>query len=119
MATVKPVVTRLNDDAALIVWANLSQVNDTAEACNSLSEYDDRSVQITGDFGTTGNIALHGSNNNTDYVILNDPLGNLINFGVTGLKQVLEYTRSVKPVLSTPDGSTDLTVTMIAKRKRS
>ena len=118
MATVKPAVSNLNDDSVLIVWAGMSQTNSDAEACNSLSQYDDRSVQITGDFGTTGNIALHGSNDNTNYVILNDPLGNLINFGVTGLKQVLEYTRSVKPVLSTPDGSTNLTVTMIAKRKR-
>lgn len=60
----------------------------------------DKSVQISGT--TVTSVAIHGSNDNAEYYVLNDPQGNaLTGIGTEKIEQVLENTLYVKPVVST------------------
>lgn len=62
----------------------------------------DRSVQFDATFGTT-TFALQGSNDGTNYVSLTDPQGNAIEMSATGLEQIQEFTRMIRPIA--PSGS--------------
>lgn len=116
MATRKPDARPINDDAMRVIWSGI-QNGDTCEAWEGGSEYGDRSVQISGTPGT-GSLAIQGTNTGSDFVTLTDPLGVLLTALASGLKQIIEYTFSVKPVLSGGDGSTSFTVTLVARRNR-
>lgn len=116
MATRKPVVVALNDDAVRVTWSGIA-LSDACDAYAGLSEFADRSVQIEGDFGGAA-LALKGSNDGSNYQTLTDPLGSAISRTTAGLKQITEFTHAVNPVLSGGDGSTNLVVTIVAKRQR-
>jgi hypothetical protein len=57
--------------------------------------YSDRSVQMTGTFGNA--VVLEGSNDGTNYYTLTDGLGNSISMTSSGIKQIGEVTRFVRP----------------------
>lgn len=62
----------------------------------SLSDYADRSVQVTGTFnGST--VTIQGTNNGIDWNTLNDALGNPLTFTTAGLKSVLENVAQIRP----------------------
>lgn len=75
----------------------------------------DRSVQVEGTFNGAS-IGLEGSNDGTTYHALNDLSGTPIALAASGLAQVLELTRYVRPAMTGGGGSTSLTTTLLAKR---
>ena len=77
--------------------------------------YSDKSVQVTGAFGTGGTIILEGSNDGVNYDPLQDPLGTAISLTAAGSFHVLENTLKVRPRITAGTGSIDLDVTLIAK----
>lgn len=85
---------------------------------NSLAnaDYQDRSVQITGTFGAGGSVSIRGSNDGgTTWVTLTDPLGNALTFTAAGLKQITELTAEIAPFVTAGDGTTALTVDLLAR----
>lgn len=117
MALIKPVVTKLNDDAVSVQWPSIFQ-GDTCEEYAGFSDYSDRSVQVEGTFGTGASIAVSGTNDGTNYQPLTDPTGTAITAGTGKIRQILEYVWKMKPIISGGDGGTSITVTIIAKRIR-
>jgi hypothetical protein len=115
MAVKNPTVTRLNVDAVRVQWTGIQQ-GDTCDPYEGLSEFGDRSVQFSGTFAAT--IALAGSNDGANFETLTDPLGVSISSTSADLKQIMEFTHSIKPVLTGGDGTTDIDVTVCAKRPR-
>jgi len=115
MATIKPAAIAVNDDAVRITWTPVTE-NDTCGAYTGASHYDDRSIQVTGTFGGS-TTALHGSNDGSNFSALSDAFGVSIGLSSAGIKQVMEYTYSFKPV---PSGGTgqSLTMTVLAKKRR-
>lgn len=111
-----PVVVNLNDDAARVTWTGVA-FGDTCTPAKGLSEYADRSVQLAGTFGGA-TLAVRGSNDESNYETLTDPLGVAISRTSAGLKQIVEFTHTVKPELTGGDGTTSITVTVVAKRLR-
>ena len=82
-----------------------------------LPDHADKSVQVVGTFDTA-TIALQGSNDGTNWESLSDPQGNAIEMTSTGLKQILENTRFVRPLVTSVGGSTDVDVFLHVRANR-
>lgn len=122
MADITPVVTPIRDprddhlEGFQMFWETCTSANATGTAVEEF-QWSDRSVQITGTFGTSGNLQIQGSNDGTNYVVLTDPQGNDLDITAAGIKQISEVTKYVRPVVTAGDGTTDLDVTLMAARK--
>lgn len=119
MATIDPEITEIKtfgDDGHIIFWEAVGQ-NDDGDPVEMIGS-SDRSVQVTGTFGSGGTIVLEGSNDGTNYETLTDPQGNDVSFQAAGLVQVIELTRYVRPRVTAGDGTTDLDVHFLLKRTR-
>lgn len=111
MAAISPVLSATKNT---ILWEQITE-NDTLVAFNAAG-YEVESVQITGSFGS-GNCSWTGSNDGTNYVILNNLSGSSITATTNTLAGVQTQTQLIKP--SVPSGtSADIDVTAFV-RKRS
>lgn len=80
----------------------------------------DRSVQVSGTFGTGTVVNVVGSNDatsttNGNYYDLHDPFSNVIAMSTAGLSQILEVTAWIAPDISAGDGTESLTITICAR----
>lgn len=96
-----------------VVWSGL--LNGDSGDAYERPDYSDRSVQVTGTFGTGGTIVLEGSNDGTNYKTLTDPQGNPLSFTAAALEQVQELTRYVRPRVTAGDGTTSLVATLLVR----
>lgn len=111
-------VTRLpyaGQDVWTCSWATLDS-DDSGDPLE-MPEAADRSVQITGTFGSGGTIVIQGSNDGTNYVTLTDPQGNALSKTSAAIEQIEEITRYVRPLVTAGDGTTALVVTMLLRRR--
>lgn len=95
-------------------WANMLN-GDVGQAIEMPSAAD-RSIQVSGTFGTGGTLQLQGSNNGTTYPQLNDLQGDPLQFTAAGLEQIIPIARLMRPVVSAGDGTTSLTVSILIRR---
>lgn len=80
-----------------------------------LSGNADRSVQFVGT--VTATIVVQGSNDNTNWATLTDGLGNNLSFdGVTGLKQICEMTRYIRPAVTSGTAGTGCKCIIVTRR---
>lgn len=113
MATIKPTITDVGQTGSgyvfQAVWANVTE----ADSCQAVQypEYADKSIQVFGTFGGAS-VALHGSNDGTNFAALNDASGTVIAITTAKIKAVLENTVQIKPVI-TGGASQVLTVAML------
>jgi len=120
MATRVPVTTygpNEQKNAVLVVWSGLLNGDDGTPFEHA--DFGDRSVQFQGTPGATPGIALEGSNDGTNWVVLTDPQGNAITKTAAGtLETVEENTRFTRPRVTGGDGTTNWTVTLWGRRNR-
>jgi len=102
----------------MVRWTNLLNGDDGQPF--PCPHYSDKSVQVTGTFGTGGTIIAEGSNilDSPTYATLRDPLGNNISLTSAGIKQVMENSYWIRPRVTAGDGTTNLTVTVILHTTR-
>ena len=81
-----------------------------------MTGFADRSVQITGTFGTGGTVLIEGSNDGTNYATLNDPQGVAISKTAAGIFEISQIVKFIRPRVSAGDGTTSITVTLLAQR---
>ncbi len=119
MAVVTKKITRVSRGVLKIVWANMANGDtgalfDAKAGCPALS---DKCVMFIGNtWGSGGSVKLEGTNDDTNFFTLNDPLDNtLVATGTNALDQVLENPQSMRPSVTAGDGTTDITVTLIAR----
>ena len=97
MSTINSTNTATGNSRSLVVnWLALGAGDDGARVEHA--QYSDRSVQVVGTFGGA-TLALEGSNNGTDWAVLTDPQGNLLNITSAKIELVAEATRYVRPVV--------------------
>jgi hypothetical protein len=110
MAVITPVESVANSDIATkaVIWETIGQA-DTCTAVQ-LGAWADRSVQVAGDFSGSASIAIQGSNDGSNYILLTDTQGDDLTFTAAGLKSIGPIPRYIKPVLSSGDGSADIDV---------
>lgn len=72
----------------------------------------DRSVHIVGAAGATGfngcTVQVQGSNDNENFVVLTDGLGNNLQFTAAGIKQICEAVRYIKIAVTSGTAGTTL-----------
>jgi len=86
-----------NTRAFIAVWENLQTGDDGLPL--PFSQYTDRSVQVSGDFGG-GSLVIEGSNNNgASWDALSDAQGNPLNITGAKIEQILEIAALVRPRL--------------------
>lgn len=117
MATVNP--TPDNKGAIVkMTWADMANTDDGAPF--PFAEWADRSVQVIGTFGVGGNLLWEGSNDGgVTYAPLTDPQGNALNFTAAKIEAVTEICELARPRVTAGDGTTSLTVIVLARNARS
>ena len=89
----------------------LLMANGDSGASIKFGAWQDRTVQITGTFGTGGSVTIQGSNEGgTTWATLTDPLGNALTFTAAGMKQITELTYEIRPTVTAGDVTTSLNV---------
>ena len=105
----------MNQAVAIVTWTAMAN-GDTGSPLE-MGNFSDRSVQVEGTFGSGGTVRIEGSLDGTNYRILTDPQGNDLEFiAAGGLEAVSELVRYIRPHVTAGDGTTALTVTILAKR---
>lgn len=103
-----------NNDFMLIVWTGL--LNGDVGEPFTLSQYADRSVQVTGTFGAGGTVQIEGSNDESNWAVLKDNQGDALTFLSAGLRQVMEVSVAIRPAVVAGDGTTTTTVSMLVRK---
>jgi hypothetical protein len=103
-------------NGVLITWTGLLN-GDTGGPVEGV-DYADRTVQVSGTFGTGGSVTIEGSNDATTYAAMTDPQGNAVTKTAAALEVLEESPRYVRPNVTAGDGATSLTVTIWARRSR-
>lgn len=119
MAVKSVTVTRHGNHTVKAVWSAMANTDTGEPLGEDFADYADRSVQVVGTFGAGGNLQVQGSNDGTNYAALTDPQGNALDISATKIEQVAEQTLSIRPNVTAGDGTTALTVTIVARRSRS
>ena len=125
MATVPPVFTRVGrPDVRQVTW---TLANGDVGTPVDLSNYPDKSVDIGGNFGAGGSVTLRGNNatsspnpasSATVWAALTDPQANAITKTSKAIEEVLENTRWYSPEVTAGDGTTAITVSILARKTR-
>jgi hypothetical protein len=105
-----------NANGVLTTWSGLLNGDDGSPVEGV--DFADRTMQVTGTFGTGGSVSLRGSNDGVNYVVLTDPQGNAITKTAAGIEVIAEGPRYILPVVTAGDGTTALVVTIWARRNR-
>ena len=101
---------------SLVQWTGLTKATDDAGSPVELPNYSDRSVQVTGTFGTGGSVRIEGSLDGTNYATLTDPQGNALDVTAAKIEAISEAVRYIRPRVTAGDGTTTLVVTILFKR---
>jgi hypothetical protein len=113
MATIPQTSAPTNTSKAYIAkWANVA--NGDVCASSASAQYADKSVQVFGTFGSSGQVAIEGSNDGVNWAGLTDPQANALVFTGAKIEMVSEATMYIRPVV-TGDGATSLTVLILMK----
>lgn len=120
MATRPCTVTRIDENTVKFFWETLTTANaDGQPIPTNFADFADRHAQVTGTFGAGGNLRVAGSLDASNYAALNDPFGTALNITAAGVKGITEIPLLTRPEVTAGDGTTDLDVTIIARRSRS
>lgn len=109
----KPIDVAFPGDSSTFTWGPLANGDDGAAV--QYGAFTDRSVQFRGTFGTGGTVALEGSNDGTNWVVLTDPQGNTISKTAASIEAITEATRYVRPRVTAGDGTTAITAILFAR----
>jgi len=103
-------------NGVMVEWSGLLNGDDGAPFEGV--DFADRTVQISGDFGTGGSLTLQGSNDGTNWYAVTDPQANAITKTAAGLEVISENPRYMRPIVTAGDGATNLAVKIWARRSR-
>ncbi len=102
-----------NENTVTVAWTLAA--GETGDAVE-LGAYADRSVQVTGMADTT--TSIKGSNDAAGtYATLKDALGNALTFAATDLKQILQCSKKIQPVVGAgTDAAVKVTIYGVSAR---
>ena len=100
--------------ACVFTWTGLD--SDDSGAAIEIVDYTDRTVAITGTFGSGGSITMQGSNDGTNWFALTDPQGNAVTKTAAAMELIMEAPLYIRPLVTAGDGTTSLTVKLLCRR---
>jgi hypothetical protein len=104
----------VGNNAHFVQWTPL--LNGDSGAPYPMPGFADRSVQIGGTFGVGGTVVIEGTIDGTNYVTLADPQGVALSKTAAALLEIMQITKLIRPRVSAGDGTTSITVTLLARR---
>ena len=122
MAVITPTITQIptiNGFTHVVAWTPMAN-GDTGLPWQGAASAD-RSIEITGTFGVGGSVSIQGSNAVTSpaaggtWSALSDAQGGALAVTATKVETVAEFTNWIRPAVTAGDGTTSLTVAMLAK----
>lgn len=121
MAVISPTMTYVPGQLASIAgWkatvSNLTQTTTDTSSALYFPDYSDRSVVVTGTFGSNGAVTIEGSNDNSTWATVSDPNGNALNITATAIKAITEASIYLRAHVSTGDTTTSLTCTFFFRK---
>jgi hypothetical protein len=99
----------------VITWGGLAN-GDTGTPVQ-MPSHPDKTVQLVGTLSVGGTMTLQGSNDNTNWFTLSDSAGSDIALTALDGVTVMENPLYIRPNITAGDGSTDLTVILVALDK--
>lgn len=96
-----------------LIWSGLLN-GDTGDA-REFGGWNDRSIQVTGTFGSGGSLTLQGTNDGTNWYTLYDAYNSALTFTSAGLRSVLVLPWKVRPIVTAGDGTTSLVATLFMR----
>jgi hypothetical protein len=81
----------------------------------ALPNHADRSVQVSGTFGSGGSVTIEGSLDGTTWAILTDPQGNNLAITSAKIETIMEATLYIRPRVTDGDETTALTITILCR----
>jgi hypothetical protein len=110
----------LNDGTTLVIGVNGLTLADGVTENIEWAEYQDKSVQVFGNFGAGGAVTVEGSNDGVNFAPLTNAAGGtLLLFTSNSLKQVLEASRYMRLRVTGGDGTTSLNASVFLRRASS
>jgi hypothetical protein len=97
-------------------WENLAN-GDEGEPIE-MQEYFDRSVQVAGIFGASGEVVLEGTIDGDNWSTLTNGIGDSLTFTTSKIQFIAELVHKVRPKVTNGDGTTDVTVTLFLRKSR-
>ena len=107
-------ITTEKDPCHVLTWSNMAN-GDTGQPIEMPGSAD-RTIQVSGTFGSGGALTLQGSNNGSVWATLTDPQGNDIVITSAKIETITEITRYMRPNVTAGNGSTSLNVSMLVRR---
>lgn len=104
----------VGDQVFTYTWATMANGDTGAPA--QITNLADKTLTVTGTFGTGGSVQFEGSNDGTNWFILKDPSSTTIIKTAAGISAVLEHPLQVRPHVTAGDGTTALVVILMARR---
>lgn len=114
MATRTATVSQVSGQAMVITWSGLTNATSDVGDAIELPYARKFTVQVTGTFGTGGNLRFQGSNDGTNWAALNDVTGTNLNFTAAAIEAAVELPRYIRPSVTAGDGTTSLACTVYA-----
>ena len=106
---------RLGDRGIVtLTWTGLVNT-DSGAPVTHIAQFADRSIQVTGTFGAGGTVLIEGSLDGVTYATLTDQSDNNLSITSAKIETVLQLVKYIRPRVSAGDGTTSLTITLVAK----
>lgn len=104
-------------DGSCLLWEYTPLTTTNADSSPiGFTQWGDMSVQVRGTWGAGGALAIEGSNDGTNYVVLNSAQGTALSLSADSLKQIVERPRYVRARVTGGDGTTSLAATFVFRR---
>lgn len=104
-------------DGSCLLWEFTPLTTTNADSAPiDYTQWGDMSVQVRGTWGAGGALAIEGSNDGTNYVVLNSAQGTALSLSADSLKQIVERPRYVRARVTGGDGTTSLAATFVFRR---
>lgn len=78
----------------------------------------DRSVQLSGTFGSGGTVVIEGSIDGLTYATLTDPQGNALSVTAAKIEAITELVRYIRPRVTAGDGTTAIKINIVMRSAR-
>lgn len=95
MATREAKLVITQDNIPVCTWTGITENDDGNEVI--MAKYPDKTVQVTGDFTTSGAITIEGSNNGTDWATLTDQAGTPLVLTTTAVALIAQNPLYIRP----------------------
>ncbi len=110
MATRAATLVITNDNIPVCTWTGITEADSGAGVI--MAKYPDKTVQVTGDFTTSGAITMQGSNDGVNWTSLHTPDGTEIVLTTTALALIAENPLYIRPT-ATAGTAVSMTVVVV------